>query len=79
MKQSVSLFTFIDGETYGPFRKGWATKLPIAVALHLLWQDLAKPREQGPTQAGAWFDRGWQILFRDSANRRDVVSSRRGV
>ena len=79
MKKSVPLFTFIDGETYGPYRKGWATKLPIAVALHLIWQDLAKPREQGLTQAGAWFDRGWQILFRGSANRRDIVSSRRGI
>jgi len=79
MKQSVPLFTFIDGETYGPYRKGWATKLPIAVALHLIWQDLAKPREQGPTQAGAWFDRGWQILFRGGADMRNIASSHRGI
>ncbi|MHA1138118.1 MAG: hypothetical protein ACTSSE_16695 [Candidatus Thorarchaeota archaeon] len=75
MKRSVPLFTFIDGETYGPFRKGWATKLPIAVALHLIWQDFARPRESGLTQAGAWFDRGWQILFRSSGIRKGMDSS----
>ncbi|MFW9887220.1 MAG: hypothetical protein ACFFER_03510 [Candidatus Thorarchaeota archaeon] len=59
----VPLFTFIDHETYGPYRKGWATKLPIAVALHLIWLGLAKPREAGPKTAGRWFERGWQMLF----------------
>jgi len=75
MTKSVPLFTFVNGETYGPFRKGWATKLPIAVALHLIWQDTARSREEGPAQAGAWFDRGWQILFHFNADKRNIVSS----
>ena len=60
----VPIFTFIDGEDYGPYRRGWATKLPIAVALHLIWLGFAKTRESGPAQAGAWFEQGWQSLFR---------------
>lgn len=59
----IPLFAFIDHETYGPYRKGWATKLPIAVALHLIWLGLAKPRESGPQNAGRWFERGWQMLL----------------
>ncbi|MFW9887645.1 MAG: hypothetical protein ACFFER_05645 [Candidatus Thorarchaeota archaeon] len=59
MRRPVPLFTFIDGETYGPYRKGWATKLPIAVALHLIWSEFAKPREQGPKNASRWFWEGW--------------------
>ena len=79
MKQHVSPFTFVDGETYGPYAKGWATKLPIAVALHLIWQDLAKPREAGPQQTAAWFDSGWQVLFQEStkAGHGDEASSGR--
>lgn len=77
--RNVPIFTFVNGETYGPYRKGWTTKLPIAVALHLIWLDLAKPRESGPSQAGAWFDRGWQILFRGGVNRRSMVVSQEGV
>jgi hypothetical protein len=65
MKKAVPHFTFIDGETYGPFRKGWSTKLPIAVALHLIWQDYAKPRESGPKNIGEWFSRGWRNFFRE--------------
>jgi len=71
----VPLFTFIDGETYGPYRKDWVTRLPIAVALHLIWQDFAKPRDAGPWSAGAWFERGWQILFHESSSKGDMVKS----
>jgi hypothetical protein len=71
----VSLFTFVDGETYGPYRKDWVTRLPIAVALHLIWQDFAKPRETGPWSASSWFERGWQILFRTNASDDDMVKS----
>jgi hypothetical protein len=68
IKRPVSIFTFIDGETYGPYPKGWATKLPIAVAMHLIWQDKAKPREEGPSAPGRWFNRGWQSLFGNQMN-----------
>jgi len=71
----VPLFTFIDGETYGPYREDWVTRLPIAVALHLMWQDSAKPRDPGPWSAGAWFERGWQILFHESASKEVMVKS----
>jgi len=60
----VPAFTFVDGNIYGPFTKGWATKLPIAVANHLIWQDWAKPRESGPRNSGNWFGKDWQMLFR---------------
>ena len=71
----VPLFTFINGESYGPFRKGWATKLPLAVALHLIWLGLAKPREKGPSQVGAWFDKGWQLFFRSGASSNGMAAS----
>ncbi|MHA2071102.1 MAG: hypothetical protein ACW985_04890 [Candidatus Thorarchaeota archaeon] len=64
MKRYVPHFVFVDGESYGPYRKGWTTKLPISVALHLIWQGLAKPRESGPSQVGNWFSKDWQTLFR---------------
>jgi hypothetical protein len=63
IKYPVPYFVFIDDESYGPYRKGWATKLPIAVALHLIWLDLARPRERGPINIAKWFERGWQIMF----------------
>ena len=65
--RSVPIFTFVDAIDYGPFRKGWATKLPVAVALHLIWQGFAKTRESGPEMAGAWFERGWQSLFHSAS------------
>ncbi|MFW9886756.1 MAG: hypothetical protein ACFFER_01150 [Candidatus Thorarchaeota archaeon] len=74
--QPVPLFAFIDHETYGPYRKGWATKLPIAVALHLIWLGLAKPREPGPQNAGGWFERGWQMLFQTNVPERINQSPR---
>ena len=37
ISRSVPLFTFVDGEIYGPYRKGWRAKLPLAVAVHLIW------------------------------------------
>lgn len=78
--RSVPLFTFIDEESYGPYRKGWATKLPLAVALHLIWQDKAKPREAGPHQAGLWFENGWQTLFRVKGSVDDMgLTSTRAV
>ncbi len=66
--RSVPIFTFIDGESYGPFRKDWVTKLPIAVALHLVWLNFAKLRESGPRNSGNWFKSGWQMLFRGSVS-----------
>jgi hypothetical protein len=63
IKKPVPLFTFIDGVTYGPFRKGWSVKLPIAVALHLIWQDMARPRETGPSNIGRWYRPMWRTLF----------------
>jgi hypothetical protein len=63
VKKPVPLFTFIDGVTYGPFRKGRSVKLPIAVALHLIWQEMARPRETGPNNIGGWFRPGWRTLF----------------
>jgi hypothetical protein len=71
----VPMFTFIDGESYGPYRRDWVTRLPIAVALHLIWQDFAKPRDNGPWSASSWFDKGWQILFHDSASKKGMVGS----
>ena len=74
----VPLFTFVDGETYGPFHKGWTTRVPIAVALHLIWLGLAKPREAGPSRAGDWFERGWQILFRSGAQTKAMAAAPAG-
>lgn len=71
--RSIPLFTFLDGETYGPYHKGWATKIPIAVALHLIWQNLAKPRETGPQSSGGWFEKGWQILFRKVESSKNMA------
>lgn len=73
--RSTPLFSFVDGKSYGPYSKGWTTKLPIAVALHLIWLDYAKPRESGPSQAGAWFDRGWQILFQGGTRKNNMTAS----
>lgn len=67
MTRFIPAFTFIDSITYGPFFKGWATKLPISVANHLIWQDLAKPREEGPKNSRNWFSKDWQMLFRHHA------------
>ena len=67
MLRKVPTFSYIDGVTYGPFRKGWTTKLPVSVALHLIWQDFAKLREKGLEKAGLWFKESWQTLFRDAA------------
>lgn len=75
IKRAVGPFTFVDGENYGPFPKHWPTKLPIALALHLIWLDLAKPREAGPSQSSGWFRRGWQILFRRTASRKSMESA----
>ncbi|MDF1537675.1 MAG: hypothetical protein P1Q69_02090 [Candidatus Thorarchaeota archaeon] len=61
-------FSFVDGEVYGPYGKGWATKLPISVALHLIWQGYAKLRDMGPISIGRWFSEDWQILFRYEAS-----------
>ncbi|NWF96381.1 MAG: hypothetical protein HXY34_09600 [Candidatus Thorarchaeota archaeon] len=69
-KRHIPPFVFVDGETYGPYGKGWTTRLPIAVALHLIWQDLARPREAGPRRTSTWFERGWQVLFHASAEAR---------
>ena len=74
IRKYVPLFVFVDGEVYGPFCKGWATKLPLSVALHLMWQGLAKPRESGPSQAGNWFSGDWQMLFRHKALRNSMDS-----
>ena len=74
----VPIFTFVDEESYGPFREGWVTRLPIAVALHLVWQDMAKPRDPGPWSAGAWFEKGWQILFRRGEPTRSMVKAPAG-
>ncbi|MHA2023367.1 MAG: hypothetical protein ACTSWQ_06870 [Candidatus Thorarchaeota archaeon] len=74
IKRHISVFTFIDGETYGPFRKDWVTKLPIAVALHLVWQDLAKPGESGPNNVNAWFGKEWQILMRRDVHSKPMVN-----
>jgi len=62
MKRHVPPFTFIDEQTYGPYPKQWVTKLPLAVAIHLFWGDLAKPAEKGPTSPSGWFESGWRIL-----------------
>ncbi len=69
-------FVFVDGESYGPYRKGWTTKLPLSVALHLMWQGLAKPRELGFNQADKWFSKDWQTLFRykEPGNSMDSLS-----
>lgn len=64
----VPPFAFTDGETYGPFRRGWATKLPLHAAIHLIWSGLAKPRECGPVNPSSWFNGGWQMLFKDHDN-----------
>jgi hypothetical protein len=74
----IPLFTFIDGETYGPYRKGWALRLPIAVALHLIWQDGAKPRESGPISSGRWFETGWQIIFQKGCYQDLIESKQEG-
>ena len=73
--RSIPAFTFVNGETYGPFSKEWATKLPISVALHLIWQDCAKPRETGPSTVDGWFAEDWQILFRYGASKASMPSS----
>lgn len=64
MKRNVPSFVFIDNEYYGPFRKGWRTKLPIAVAIHLIWSGFARPREDGPRDISSWFDRSWQLMMK---------------
>jgi len=64
MKRNVPSFVFIDNEYYGPFRKGWRTKLPVAVAIHLIWLGFAKPREEGPRDISSWFDRSWQLVMK---------------
>ena len=64
IKRNVPLFVFVDGEYYGPYRKGWYTKLPIAVAMYLTWSGFARLREQGPKQVSQWFDRGWQLMVK---------------
>jgi len=69
---STPLFTYVDGESYGPFRKDWVTRLPIAVALHLNWLGFAKFRESGPRNIGNWFEQGWQMLFRYGGSRYDM-------
>lgn len=69
---STPLFTFVDRESYGPFRKDWVTRLPIAVALHLNWLGFAKFRELGPRNIGDWFEHGWQMLFRYTGSRHDM-------
>jgi hypothetical protein len=71
--REVPLFSFTDGETYGPFRRGWATSLPIHAAIHLIWSGLAKPREHGPVSPSSWFNRGWQMLFKGCDNRMTMV------
>lgn len=76
MKRAIDPFTFIDGETYGPFPKHWPTKLPIGVALHLIWLDSAKPREDGPSQSSRWFRKGWQILFRRKASTNNMETTK---
>jgi hypothetical protein len=78
IKQSIPIFTFIDGVSYGPYRKGWVTRIPLAVALHLVWQDLAKLREQGPKNVATWFERGWRKLFRESVLRKPMYLHERG-
>ncbi|MHA1769959.1 MAG: hypothetical protein ACTSYL_01670 [Candidatus Thorarchaeota archaeon] len=70
MKRHIPSFTFIDGVVYGPFRKGVATKLPINVALHLIWSGMARPRESGPTHSENWFERGWKTLFWKSCTKK---------
>ncbi|MBD3407731.1 MAG: hypothetical protein GF411_16555 [Candidatus Lokiarchaeota archaeon] len=63
IKRSIPVFAFIDGESYGPFRKNSRAKLPIPVALHLIWKDLAKSRETGPKIAANWFVKDWKRFF----------------
>ncbi|MGY5854073.1 MAG: hypothetical protein RTU92_10935 [Candidatus Thorarchaeota archaeon] len=63
-KRATPSFGFVDGETYGPFRQGWAVNLPLTVAIHLIWLGFAKPREIGPMSTGLWFNMSWQTLFR---------------
>lgn len=70
IKHNIPFFVFIDEQAYGPYRKGWTTKLPIAVALHLIWLDLARPREKGPSNVAKWFERGWQIMFRGDSKSK---------
>ncbi len=76
--RDVSSFTFIDGSTYGPFTRGWATTLPISVALHLLWKGYAKPREHGPKEYKNWFSQDWQTLFRYNSSRLHMVADSKG-
>ena len=76
--RDVPLFTFVDGESYGPYRKHWSSRLPIAVALHLIWLDMAKPREKGSSNHSSWFERGWQILFRKNAPEENMVTAMTG-
>ena len=78
IKRATPFFTFIDGESYGPFRKGWVTRLPIAVALHLIWLGHARPREEGPKRPESWFDRGWQTLFRQKSPSVSMAESPTG-
>ncbi len=73
--KTVSLFTFVDGKDYGPYRKGWVTRLPLAVALHLIWMDFAKPREKGPWSAGSWFEKGWQMIFQAGVSNNTMVQT----
>lgn len=72
--RAVPPFTFVDGKTYGPYKKGWATKLPIRVALHLLWLGYAKQRESGPVQPELWFKKGWQMLFRSNQQSHHMAT-----
>jgi len=69
MKRSVPSFVFIDGQYYGPYRKGNYTKLPIAVAVHLMWLGYARPREEGPRNISSWFDRGWQLVMKKDCDK----------
>jgi hypothetical protein len=71
---NVPLFTFTDGESYGPFHKQWVTKVPVAVALHLSWLGMAKLAERWYSNPSSWFGNGWQILFRKNAPDAAMVS-----
>ncbi|MHA1636468.1 MAG: hypothetical protein ACTSUO_06290 [Candidatus Thorarchaeota archaeon] len=74
----VPVFTFIDGETYGPFTKDWTTKLPLSIAIHLIWQGFAKAREAGPCSIGNWFASSWQSLFRYNSPVHNMDSCLQG-
>jgi hypothetical protein len=76
--RAIPSFTFTDAQMYGPYRKGWVTRLPLAVAAHLIWREMAKPREDGPWSSSSWFEKGWQTLFRAGSTNRIMSSNAKG-